>query len=118
VLSDEQAARIEAGLTGADRATLERWIRELLADRLARSSLLLGQTRRLSYARKRLGQASVYLTGLLTEAEEEAAAAWPGKTPCPSCGAPLSGVRAEQREEGGHAVVHEHADGKRCESGR
>jgi hypothetical protein len=53
--------------------------------------------------------------GCVVEAEHEARVAWRGKAPCPSCGVPLSGVRAEQREEGGHAVVHTHPDGTQCE---
>jgi hypothetical protein len=103
-------------LTGAGRDVLERWVRELLADRRARTSLLLGQSRRVHYARRRLGQAARYLDGLMLKAEQEARAAWPQQAPCPKCGAPLSGVRAEERETSGHAVVHEHADGTRCES--
>ena len=114
VLPDEQAERIEAGLASADRATLARWLRLLLDDRRARTALLLGQTRRLSYARKRLGQAFTYMDGLLRAAEDEARAAWPGKLACPRCGAPSAVVKAEQRTQG-HAIVHAHPDGLRCE---
>jgi hypothetical protein len=115
VPSDADAERIEAGLPTADRATLARWARSLLDDRRARSSLLLGQTRRVAFARRRLRQAFGYLDGLLAEAEEEAQAAWPGKLPCPSSGAPVAMVKGEQRAQG-HAVVHQHPDGQRCEA--
>jgi hypothetical protein len=114
VLPDHEAERIEAGLDSADRATLARWVRALLDDRRTRTSLLQGQTRRLSFARKRLAQASTYLDGLLRTAEEEAQTAWPGKLPCPHCGAPIATVKAEQRVQG-HAVVHQHPDGQCCE---
>ena len=114
VLPDDQAERIEAGLASADRATLARWLRLLLDDRRARSALLLGQLRRLNHARRRLRQAFAYLDGLMTEAEREARAAWPGRVPCPHCGAPASGAKAEQRAQG-HAVVHTHSNGVRCE---
>jgi hypothetical protein len=114
VLPDDQAERIGAGLASADRSTLARWVRLLLDDRRARTSLLLGQTRRLAYARKRLAQASAYMDGLLRAAEDEARAAWPGQLPCPRCGAPSAVVKAEQRKQG-HAVVHAHPDGVRCE---
>jgi hypothetical protein len=114
LIPDDQAERIDAGLATAERETLARWVQALLADRRARSSLLLGQTRRVAFARKRLAQAATYLDGLLAKAEDEAQAAWPGKLPCPRCGAPVAMVRAEQRAIG-HAVVHEHPDGVRCE---
>lgn len=114
VISDQEAERIEREASRADRATLLRWIRELLSDRRTRSALLLGQTRRVAYARGRLHQAATYLASLLHRAEEEASAAWPGKLPCPHCGAPVAGVKAEQRTQG-HAVVHAHPDGTRCE---
>jgi hypothetical protein len=61
-------------------------------------------------------QAHAYLDGLLRAAEAEAKAAWPG-VPCPKCGAPVAAIKAEQRQQG-HAVVHAHPDGTRCESGR
>lgn len=96
-----------------DRAILVRWVRDLLADRRSRSALLQAQTRRLVYARNRLNQAAAYLAGLLRAAEEEASAAWPGKQPCPHCGAPTARVGAVPRAQG-HAVVHEHPDGTRC----
>ena len=99
MLSDEEAARIEENALTADRAGLARWVQVLLDDRRARTSLLLGQTRRLSHTRKRLKQAAEYLDGLLRQAEEEAHVPWPGKLPCPSCGAPVAMVRAEQREQ-------------------
>ncbi len=114
MLPDAQAERIEAGLGSADRATLARWLRLLLDDRGARTALLLGQTRRLAYARKRLAQAFTYMDGLLRAAEEEAKTAWPGQLACPSCGAPSAVVKAEQRKQG-HAIVHAHPDGVRCE---
>lgn len=112
-MPDDQVARIEADLASADRPTLARWVRELLDDRRARSALLLGQTRRLSYTRRRLRQAFRYLDGLLVKAVQEAQAAWPSQLPCPQCGAPLSGVRAEQTQQG-HAIVHDHPDGMHC----
>ncbi len=114
MLLDDQADRIEAALDGADRGTLVRWVKELLADRRARSALLQGQTRRVAYAKRRLHQAATYLSGLLQQAEDEAAAAWPGQLACPTCGAPATAVTAEQRKQG-HAVVHKHPDGTRCE---
>jgi hypothetical protein len=114
VLPDDQAERIEASLASADRATLARWARELLEDRRARTALVLGQTRRLAYARTRLAQAFTYMDGLLRAAEEEARAAWPGQLACPHCGAPSAVVKAEQRRQG-HAIVHAHPDGVRCE---
>jgi hypothetical protein len=114
VLPDDQAERIATGLASADRATLGRWVRELLDDRRARTALSLGQTRRLVYARKRLAQAFTYMDGLLRAAEDEARAAWPGQLACPRCGAPSAVVRAEQRTQG-HAIVHAHPDGVRCQ---
>ena len=67
MLSDEEASRIDAGLRGADRATLERWVREPLADRRARSSLLLGQTRSIAptaiHARTRSSALSAFRAG-------------------------------------------------------
>ncbi len=114
MLSDDQAERIETGLDSADRATLARWLRLLLDDRRARTGLLLGQTRRLAYARKRLAQAFAYMDGLLRGAEDEARAAWPGQLACPHCGAPSAVVKAEQRSQG-HAIVHAHPDGVHCE---
>ena len=114
MLPDDQAERMEAGLGSADRATLARWLRVLLDDRRARTALLLGQTRRLAYARKRLGQAFTYMDALLRAAEDEARAAWPGKLACPHCGAPSAVVKAEQRRQG-HAIVYDHPDGVRCE---
>ncbi len=117
MLLDEEAERVEREASRADRATLERWVRVLLSDRRARSALLQGQTRRVAYARRRFEQAFVYLTGLLKKAEDEASAAWPGRLPCPHCGAPAVCVRAEQRAQG-HAQVHDHPDGVRCEGPR
>ncbi len=113
MLLDEEAERIEREAARADRAALERWIRELLDDRRARTAMLQGQTRRVAYAMRRLRQAADYLAGLLRMAQEEAAAAWPGKLPCPHCGAPSVRVRAEQRPQG-HEIVHDHPDGVRC----
>lgn len=54
MLSDEEAARIEASAPSADRATLARYVSELLSDRRFRSAVILAQSRRLSFARKRL----------------------------------------------------------------
>jgi hypothetical protein len=107
MLTDEDAARIEANTATADRATLARWVADLLADRRWRTTLLQGQTRRVAYTRKRLKQAAAYLDGLLRQAQDEAGAAWPGQLPCPHCGAPALMVRAEQRDQG-YAVVHDH----------
>jgi hypothetical protein len=91
-------------------------VREPLAHRRARSSLLLGQTRRLAYARKRLAQVAVYLDGLLAKAEADASAAWPDQLPCPHCAAPAERVVVEARPEGGHVIVRVHPDGERCEA--
>jgi hypothetical protein len=77
----------------------------LLDDRRARSSLLLGLTRRFAYTPKRQRQAFHYLDGLFLRAEEEAQAAWPGKQPCPDCGGgPASGAKSVQRPIG-HGLV-------------
>jgi hypothetical protein len=113
LLPDHEADRIAVAIDTADRDTLARWVRALLDDRRSRSSLLLAQTRRVTYARRRLREAFKYLDGLMGKAEQEARASWPGQLPCPSCGAPLAGVKAEQRAMG-HAVVHSHPDGVRC----
>ncbi len=113
MLLDEEAERIEREASRADRAALERWVHELLDDRRARTAMLQGQTRRVAYAMRRLRQAAEYLAGLLQMAQEEAAAAWPGKLPCPHCGAPSVRVRAEQRPQG-HEIVHDHPDGIQC----
>jgi hypothetical protein len=61
-----------------------------------------------------MAQAHAYLDGLMSAAEAEAAAAWPGRVACPKCGAPVSAVVADQRQQG-HAVVRQHPDGHRCE---
>ncbi len=113
MLLDEEAERIEREASRADRPTLERWVKALLDDRRARTAMLQGQTRRVAYAMRRLRQATDYLAGLLQMAQEEAAAAWPGKLPCPHCGAPSVRVRAEQRPQG-HEIVHDHPDGVHC----
>ena len=114
MVSDEEANRIEFELRGADRATLTRWLKELLDDRRARSGILQAQARRLAHLRQRLKQAADYLDGLALKAQEEVEALWPGKLLCPHCGAPTSLVRAELRQQG-HAIVHDHADGKKCD---
>jgi hypothetical protein len=114
VLSDEEARRIQDQSTAADRGALLRWVRELLEDRKERSALLQRLARQLAYARRRLRQASNYLDGLLQRAEGTSREPWPGKLPCPHCGAPAVLVRAEQRSEG-HVVVHDHPDGVHCE---
>ncbi len=114
MLSDEEASRIEFELRSADRATLTRWVKELLDDRRARSGILQGQSRRLAHLRQRLKQAADYLDGLALKAQHEVEVPWPGKLLGPHCGAPTSLVRAELRQQG-HAVVHDHADGKTCE---
>jgi hypothetical protein len=82
--------------------------------RRSRSFPRCGQNRRLAYARKRLGHAFTCMDGLLRAAEDEARAAWPGKLACPRCGAPSAVVKAEQKTQG-HAIVHAHPDGVRCE---
>jgi hypothetical protein len=112
VLSDEEARRIEDQAAAADRGTLLRWVGELLG-RKERSALLQRLARQLAYARRRLREASNYL-GLLQRAEGTSRAPWPGKLPCPHCGAPAVLVRAELRSEG-HVVVHDHPDGVHCE---
>jgi len=114
MLADDDANRIEFELVRADKPTLVRWVKELLDDRRARSGLLQAEARRLAHLRQRLKQAADYLDGLALKAQEEVAAPWKGKLPCPHCGAPASGVRAEQRPQG-HVVVHDHPDGKTCE---
>jgi hypothetical protein len=117
VLPDAEAARIEEQVGAADRQALVRWVWELLENRKARSALLQGQARRVAYLRKRLKQAAEYLDSLALEAQEECQAPWPGKQLCPHCGAPAAMVRAELRQQG-HAVVHDHPDGQRCEDPR
>jgi len=114
MLSDEEARRIRDLATSADRGTLLRWVGELLEDRRERSALLQGLARQLAHLRRRLRQASKYLDGLLQRAEGTTREPWPGKLPCPHCGAPAVLVRAEQRSEG-HVVVHAHPDGVHCE---
>jgi hypothetical protein len=114
VLLDEEARRIKDHAAAADRGTLLRWVGELLDDRNERSALLQRLARQFAYARRRLRQASNYLDGLLQHAEETSREPWPGKLPCPHCGAPAVLVRAEQRSEG-PVVVHEHPDGVHCE---
>ena len=111
VLADEDANRIEFELARADKPTLVRWVKELLDDRRARSGLLQAEARRLAHLRQRLKQAADYLDGLALKAQEEVAAPWRGKLPCPQCGAAVSGVRAEQRPQG-HAIVHDHPAGR------
>jgi hypothetical protein len=114
MLSDEEARRIEAQLPRADPALLGRWVKALLEDRRGRNAIVLGQTRRLVHTRERLRQATEYLDSLLLKAQNEAQSLWPGKLPCPHCGAPVSQVRAEQRAQG-HAIVHDHPNGRGCE---
>ena len=114
MLSDEEAGRIRDLAAAADRGTLLRWVGELLEDRKERSALLQQLARQLAYMRRRLRQASNYLDGLLQRAEGTSREPWPGKLPCPHCGAPAILVRAEQRGER-HVVVHEHPDGVQCE---
>jgi hypothetical protein len=114
VLSDEDGKRIQDLAMAADRETLLRWVRELLDDRKERRALLRRLARQLAYTRRRLRQASNYLDGLLRRAEGTSREPWPGRVPCPHCGAPAVLVRAEQGSEG-HVVVHEHPDGVYCE---
>jgi hypothetical protein len=114
MLSDEEENRIRALAVAADRGTLLRWVGELLEDRKERSALLQRLARQLAYTRRRLRQASHYLEGLLQRAEGTSREPWPGKLPCPHCGAPAVLVTAEQRSEG-PIVVHEHPDGVHCE---
>jgi hypothetical protein len=114
VLLDEEERRIRDQAAAADRGTLLRWVGELLEDRKERSALLQRLARQLAYTRRRLRQASNYFDGLLQRAEGTSREPWPGKVPCPHCGAPTVLVRAEQRSEG-HIVVHQHPDGVQCE---
>jgi hypothetical protein len=115
VLSDGEAERIVTQAEAADRGTLLRWVRELLKDRRERSGLLLRLARELAYTRRRLRQAAGYLDGLLRRAEEDSHAPWPGKHPCPHCGAPTVLAGSEPQKEGGQLLVHKHPDGVRCE---
>jgi hypothetical protein len=117
VVHDEDAERIASGVGSADRATLARWVGELLADRAWRSGLLQQEARQLAALRGRLRQASEYLEGLVVKAEETARAPWQGRQPCPQCGAAAVLVRGDLRSDGkdGHVVVHHHPDGGRCE---
>jgi CRP-like cAMP-binding protein len=114
MLSDEEERRIRNLAATADRGTLLRWVGELLEDRKERSALLQQLARQLTHVRRRLRQASSYLDGLLQRAEGTSREPWPGKLPCPHCGAPAVLVRAELRREG-HVVVHDHPDGVHCE---
>jgi hypothetical protein len=114
MLSDEEVRQIEAQLPIRDPAVLTRWVKALIEDRRGRNAIVLGQTRRLVHTRERLKQATEYLDSLLLKAQNEARSLWPGKLPCPHCGAPVSMVRAEQRAQG-HAIVHDHPNGSGCE---
>jgi hypothetical protein len=68
---------------------LRRWLGQLLADRRARSALIESLSRRIHHLRERIRQASAYLDGLTEGAMKVAAEPWPGKLPCPRCGAPV-----------------------------
>ena len=120
LLKDSEAWRIEQAINDkhavADPATLTRWVRELLEDRRARTAVIQKVSRQAHYVRGRFAQAARYLDGLLDELERMSREPWPGKLPCPICGAPIEQVRAEFRPDDarGHVLVHQHADGTKC----
>jgi hypothetical protein len=122
LLDDSQAKRIEVALAdkrAVDPATLTRWVRELLEDRKARTSIIQKLARQAEHARQRVAQAAHYLEGLMAEMKRTAAEPWPGQLACPVCGAAAERVRAEARPNGptSHVVVHD-PNGTSCEAPR
>jgi len=116
-MHDSQARRIETAIeerraVGPD--VLERWVRELLADRRARTSVIQRLARQTHHLRQRLGQAARYLEGLVEEMGETAREPWPKQLPCPHCGASAELVRAVPAPGGAHVLVHDHPNGQQC----
>jgi hypothetical protein len=111
----ELAIRDKHGST--DPAILTRWVAQLLADRQARTAVIQRLARQAHHVRGRLAQAARYFDGLIDEMERTSREPWPGKLPCPTCGASAEQVRAEFRPDDarGHVLVHQHADGTVCE---
>ena len=117
----DNEARAAAELADAKRVAspqLAEAVHRLLDDRRARTALLHRISRELQHVRGRLAQASRYLEGLLANVQRTAGTPWPGKVPCPLCGAPADQVVSEYRtqDQQGHVLVHAHADGTRCEA--
>jgi hypothetical protein len=121
LLPDSEAERLRRALRDAagrtDPEVLARWLRLLLDDRQERLAIAQRLSRRAHYVRQRFSQAARYLDGLLDELERISREPWPGKLPCPHCGAPSDQVRAEYRPDDPrrHVLVHGHPDGTDCE---
>lgn len=94
-----------------DRATLVPWVKELLADRKARSALLQGQSRRVVYAASAQPRSTRAASSSRPRTKPPPAG---GTAACPTCGAPATTATVEQRTQG-HAVADKHPDGTRCE---
>lgn len=119
MLPDPEAQRISDQVDRSDRATLVRWVRALLEDRKARSALILGLSRQLHHARRRLAQAASYLDGLLAKAHDATRVPWPKQDLCERCGAPVDSAKAVPIKPTGHQLVTGHPDGTTChENGR
>jgi hypothetical protein len=117
LLGDDQAKRITDELEGTlSPEVLRRWLGQLLADRRGRSALIQSLSRQIQHLRKRIRQAGGYLDGLTVGAMKVAAEPWPGKLPCPRCGAPVVMVLSMPNETrpGGHELVRRHPDGVLC----
>lgn len=116
LLADDEARRIEDEMARTSSPeVLRRWLGQVLADRRARSGLILSLSRQLHHLRVRIRQASAYLEGLTDGALKVAAEPWPRQLPCPRCGAPASGVRTRPSDKpGGHEQMTQHPDGTLC----
>lgn len=121
VVGDGDADRMRHAISDKhacpDPATLLRWVGELLEDRRARTSVILGLCRRARHVRQRLDQAHRYFAGLVDELEGAARAPWAGKVLCPVCGAPIVQAGAAYRPDDPrhHVPQYHHADGTVCE---
>jgi hypothetical protein len=117
LLGDDEAKRIEDEMAKTSNPeVLRRWLGQLLADRRARSALIQSLPRQLHHLRARIRQAGAYLEGLTAGAMKVASEPWPGKLPCPTCGAPVVMVLSMPNETrpGGHELVRRHSDGTLC----
>jgi len=119
MLSDPDASRISDEVARcSDRTVMTRWIRALLDDRKARSSLILRLSRELHHTRQRLAQAAKYLDGLLGRAHEATREPWPSQLPCEHCGAPADSAAAIPTKPTGHQIVTRHPDGTTCHAAK